>query len=88
MLCCQFLCLSIRPFGEPLNPAADLFLHTNHPSAVLVKFHNYNERLARIWQVPTMRSRDILLQAKGDQLDQVRSDQVVLEMIRRGRLDR
>ncbi len=30
--------------------------------------------------------RDILLQAKGDHLDRVHSDQMVLEMIRRGRL--
>jgi hypothetical protein len=31
---------------------------------------------------------DILLQAKGDHLDQVHSDQMVLEMIRQGRLVR
>ncbi len=42
-------------------------------------------RVAGILQVPTMHSRDILLQAKGDYLD---SDQMVLEMIRRGRLVR
>jgi hypothetical protein len=35
-----------------------------------------------------MRSKDILLQAKGDHLGQVHSDQMVLEMIRRGRLVR
>jgi hypothetical protein len=29
---------------------------------------------------------NILLQAKGDHLDRVHSDQIVLEMIRRGRL--
>jgi hypothetical protein len=34
--------------------------------------------------VPTMRSRDILLQAKGDHLDRVHSDQMVPEMIRQG----
>jgi hypothetical protein len=43
-------------------------------------------RVAVILRVPTMHSRDILLQAKGDHLDQVHSDQIVLEMIRQGRL--
>ncbi len=43
-------------------------------------------RVARILRVPTMHSRDILLQAKGDHLDQVHLDQIVLEMIRQGRL--
>jgi hypothetical protein len=33
-----------------------------------------------------MRSRDILRNAKGDHVDQVHSDQMVLEMIRQGRL--
>jgi hypothetical protein len=33
-----------------------------------------------------MHSRDILHKAKGGHLDQVHSDQMVLEMIRRGRL--
>ncbi len=41
-------------------------------------------RVAGILHVPTMHSRDILLQATGDLLDQVHSDQMVLEMIRRG----
>jgi hypothetical protein len=45
-------------------------------------------RVAGILRVTTMRSRDILLQAKGDHLDRVRSDQMVLEMIRQGRLVR
>jgi hypothetical protein len=45
-------------------------------------------RVAGILLVPTMHSRDILLQAKGDHLDRVHSDQMVLEMIRRGRLVR
>ncbi len=45
-------------------------------------------RVAGILRVPTIRSRDILLQAKGDHLDRVHSDQMVLEMIRRGRLVR
>ncbi len=34
----------------------------------------------------TMHSRDIKRKAKVDHLDQVHSDQMVLEMIRRGRL--
>jgi hypothetical protein len=33
---------------------------------------------------PTMRSRDILHQSKGDQLDQAHSGQMVLKMIRQG----
>jgi hypothetical protein len=45
-------------------------------------------RVARILRVLTMHSRDILLQAKGDHLDRVHSDQMVLEMIRQGRLVR
>jgi hypothetical protein len=58
-------------------------------SAVPVKFRDYKDsvmRVARILWVPTMRSRDILLQAKGDHLSQVHSDQMVLKMIRQGRL--
>jgi hypothetical protein len=42
--------------------------------------------VAGILRVPTMHPRDILLKAKGDHLDQVHSDQMVLVMIRRGRL--
>jgi hypothetical protein len=45
-------------------------------------------RVARILWVPTMHSREILLQAKEDHLDHVHSDQMVLGMIRRGRLVR
>jgi hypothetical protein len=41
-------------------------------------------RVAGRLRVPTMLSRDILLQAKGDNLDQVHLDQMVLEMIRGG----
>jgi hypothetical protein len=37
-------------------------------------------------RVPSMRSKDILLQAKGDHLGLVHSDQVVLKMIMWGRL--
>jgi hypothetical protein len=40
-------------------------------------------RVVGILRVPTMCSKDILLQAKGDHLGQVHSDQIVLEMIRR-----
>ncbi len=45
--------------------------------AVPVKFHDYKDsvmRVAGILWVPTMHSRDILLQAKGDHLGQVHSD--------------
>jgi hypothetical protein len=55
------------PLEKQEYPSADLLLHTNCPSAVPVKFHNYNDsvtRVARRLQVPTMPSRDILLQAK------------------------
>jgi hypothetical protein len=40
-------------------------------SAVVVGFHDYKGslmRVARILRVPTMRSKDILLQAMGDHL--------------------
>jgi hypothetical protein len=37
-------------------------------------------RVAGILRVPTMCSRDILLQAKGDHLGQVHSDQMVLKI--------
>jgi hypothetical protein len=50
------------------KPTAALLLHTNRPSAVSVKFHNYNNsdrRVAGRLRVPTVHSRDILLQAKG-----------------------
>ncbi len=53
---------------KTIEPPAALLLHTNHPSAVSVEFHNYNDSVMRVagrlW-VPTMCSRDILLQAKG-----------------------
>ncbi len=77
------------PLGKPLNPPADLLLHTNRPIAILVKFCNNDDsvtRAARILWVPTMRSRDILLHAKGDHLDQVHLDETVLEKIKLGRL--
>jgi hypothetical protein len=41
-------------------------------------------RAAGILWVPTMCSGDILHQAKGDHLDRVHSDQIVLEMIKGG----
>jgi hypothetical protein len=56
-----------------------------------VEFHNDKDSVmtaARILWVLTMRSREILHHAKGDHLDRVHSDQMVLEMIRRGRLVR
>jgi hypothetical protein len=40
-------------------------------------------RVAGILRVPSTYSRDILHQAKGDHLDQVHSDQMVLKMISR-----
>ncbi len=78
------------PLGKPQNPPAALLL-SNRPSALPVKFHNYNDSVKRVagrLRVPTMHSRDILLQDKGDHLGQVHSDQMVLEMIRCGRLVR
>jgi hypothetical protein len=77
------------PLEKPYNPPVALLLHTNRPSAVPVEFHNYNDSVTRVagrLRVPTMRSRDILLQAKGDHLGQVHSGQMVLEMIRWRRL--
>jgi hypothetical protein len=47
-------------------------LYSNSPSAVPVKFHNYNDNVTRVVErlrVPTMRSRDMLLQDKRDHLD-------------------
>jgi hypothetical protein len=60
-------------------------------SAVSVGFCDYKDsvmRVARIIWVPTMSSKDILLQARGDHLGRVHPDQMVLEMIMRGRLVR
>ncbi len=92
MSCCQFFyfssgltCGLLKTIEPPSSFVA------NSPSAVPVIFHNYNDSatsVARRLQVPTMRSRDILLQAKGDHLDRVHSDQMVLKMIRQGRLVR
>jgi hypothetical protein len=58
-------------------------------SAVPVKFCDYKDsvmRVAWILWISTMRSREILLQAKGDHLGRAHSDQIVLKVIRRGRL--
>jgi hypothetical protein len=54
-------------------------------SAVPVGFHAYKDsvmRVAGILWFPTMCSRDILLQAQGYNLGQVRTDQMVLETIK------
>jgi hypothetical protein len=56
------------PLEKPKNPPAAVLLDTITSSAVPVEFHNYNNsvaRVARISRVPTVFSRDILLQAKG-----------------------
>jgi hypothetical protein len=72
--CCQFLCFfSGLTCGlwKTEEPPAALLLYTDHPSAVPVEFYSYNYRVtkvARRLRVPTIRSRDILLQAKGDHL--------------------
>ncbi len=58
-------------------------------SVLLVKFYDCKDsvmRVAGILWVPIMRSRDFLLQAKGDHFGRVHSDQMVLKMIRWGRL--
>jgi hypothetical protein len=58
-------------------------------SAVPVEFCDYKDsvmRVAGILWISTMSSREILLQAKGDHLGRVHSDQMVLKVIRRRRL--
>ncbi len=57
-------------------------------SAVPVEFWDYKDsvmRVAMILWVPTICSRDILLHAKGDHLGWINWDQMVLEMVRRGK---
>jgi hypothetical protein len=57
------------PLGKPKNPPAALLLRTYHSSAVPVEFHNCNDSVIRVagrLRVPTMRSKDILHQAKGE----------------------
>jgi hypothetical protein len=95
MSCCRFPSFpagSFVAFWNPKNPPAALLLLVNPPnSAVLVEFHNHKDsvmRAAEILRAPIMRSRDILHQAEGDHLDQVHSDQMVLEMIRWRRMVR
>ncbi len=92
MPCCWFLFFpvgSLVASWKTIEPPAALLLHTNCSSAVPVQFYNYNYRVTRVagrlW-VPTVHSRGILLQAKGDHLDRVHSDQTVLKMIRQGKL--
>ncbi len=80
-----------RGLLEPKEPSSSFVASCQPHSTLLVKFQNQKhnvERAAGIFWVPTMRSRDILQQDKGDHLDQVHSDQMVLEMIRWGRLVR
>jgi hypothetical protein len=71
---------------EPKEPSSSFVASYQPHSAVPVIFQNHDSvmRAAEIFWVPTMRSREILLQAMGDHLDRVHSDQMVLEMIRRG----
>jgi hypothetical protein len=96
MSCCMFPSFpagSIVTLWNPKNPPQ--FWHSNfvasyqQHSSVQVEFHNNKDsflRAAEILQAPTMCSRDILQQAKGDHLDRVHSVQMVLKMIRQGRL--
>jgi hypothetical protein len=74
---------------EPKEPSSNFVASYQQHSAVQVEFHNNKDsflRAAEILQAPTMCSRDFLQQAKGDLLDRVHSVQMVLEMIRQGRL--
>ncbi len=55
-------------FWKTTEPPAAFLPHTQHANAVPVKFHNCNESVMRVagkLRVPTMRSRDIMHQAKG-----------------------
>jgi hypothetical protein len=90
MSCCWFLPFQRAhswPFGRKEPP--NNFVTSSQPhSRIPIVFHNYKDsvmRVAGIFWVPTMCSRDILLQqAKKDHFYQVYSDQMVLEMIRGG----
>ncbi len=76
---------------KPIEPPSSFVASYQLPQCLPIKFHNYNDsvtRAARILLVPTLRSRDIQLQAQGDHLDRAHTDEMVLEMIRRGRLVR
>ncbi len=90
MSCCRFLCFSNGLLKNHRTPSSFVASY-QRPSAVPVEFHNCNDRVTKVagkLQVPTMCSGDILLQARGDHLGQIHSDQMVIEMIRRGRLVR
>jgi hypothetical protein len=76
---------------EPKEPSSSFVASYPPHSAVPVEFCNSKDsvmRVAGILWVPTMCSKYILHQAKGDHLDRVHTDQMVLKMIRRGRLVR
>ncbi len=91
MSCCMFPSFpagSIVAFGTQ-RTLQQLCCFLPPHSAVQVEFFNNKDsflRAAEILRAPTMCSRDILQQAKGDHLDWVHSVQLVLEMIRQGRL--
>ncbi len=72
---------------KPIEPPSSFVASCQLHSAVPIEFHNHKDsvmRVAGILQDRTMHSRVALWQAKEDYLDQVHSDQMVLEMIRRG----
>ncbi len=77
-------------FRNPKIPLGFVASYQPH-SVVSVVFQNHKDSVMRAGQdimgsYCMMHSKDILQQAKGDHLDRVHSDQMFLEMIRRGRL--
>jgi hypothetical protein len=90
MSCCRFPSFpagALVTFWDSKNPpAAFLLLLTTlcsrYQSDVFQNHRDNVKRAARILPVPTMHSMDILQQANQNHLDQVHSDQMVLEMIR------
>jgi hypothetical protein len=79
------------PLEKPWNPPAVLLLHTNCPSAVPVKSHNYNDSVTSVagrLRLLLFAQGKFCLKPRGDHLGWAHSDQMVLEMIRRGRLVR
>ncbi len=54
--------------------------------SVYLSKSSFQGKVARIIRDTTMHSKDILRKAKGDHLDRVHSDQIVLQTIRWGRL--
>ncbi len=77
------------PVRELYNSPAPYVVSRLTSKAIPVEFNNCNDSIMRVageLQVPSKHSRDILLEAKGIIL--VKSTQMVLEMIRRGRLVR